>query len=268
MALGQAKTRKFNIGTAELRVGPLTKAMRLTQADSVGLVDKVSINVTQTKADLEGMFPKQIVDSAIIDQKAEITGTLREYSRANLNILLGNDIESVVPTDVATTTTASAAVAATTLTVTSAAGIAANDILMVWNPGEPENVNILKVDSVAGLDITLDTDTPVVAAIASGANVVAARPVSIGSVSRTNYFSCMIVQKQNSSGRPFVFNFWKVSNAAGMDYATDASAFASTDMKLTCLTPVALDYAMGQPLAHLAGIIPDHPMGMMVSGAD
>lgn len=270
MPLGQAKTRKFNIGTAELRVGPLTSAMRLTQAHSVGLVDKVMVNITQTKVDLEGMFPKVVVDSAITDQKAEITGTLREYSRRNMNIMVGNGLEAAPGADVETTVAAVGTVAAgaTALDVASAAGLSAGDFIIVWNDKKPEEVSVVQIDSILVNALTLNANTPTVVDHFDGSHVIAARPVTIGNVTQTNYFAAMILQKQNSNGRPLIFNFWKVTNSAGMDYSSDASNFASTDMKLTCLTPVAVDYAAGQPLEHLADIIPDHPMGMITGGAD
>lgn len=271
MPLGQAQTRKFNIGTAELRVGPLTSAMRLTQAHSIGLVDKVMVSVTQDKVDLEGMFPKVVVDSAITSQKAEITATAREYSRRNMNLMLGNGLEPSTPADGATTLAVAATAADPTIDVVSAAaltGLAADDFLIIYDDAHPENVEIVQVASVTLNEITLNADTPVVMDHPIGAHVFFARPVSVGNVTQTQYFSAMVVQKQNSNGRPLVMNFWKVTNAAGMEYGSDSGNFASTDIKLTCLTPVAIDYAAGSDLEHLANIIPSHPMGMIAGGSD
>lgn len=275
MPLGQAQTRKFNIGTAELRVGPLSSAMRLVQAHSIGLVDKVMVSVTQDKVDLEGMFPKVVVDSAIISQKAEITATAREYSRRNMSLMLGNGIAPVdvngLPdpaADIATTLSVAAVAADTDLTVVAAGALAAGDFIIVYDVDHPENVEVLKIASVLANVITLDADTPVVMAHPSGSKVFAARQVAVGAITQTEYFSAMIVQKQNSNGRPVVMNFWKVTNSAGMEYGSDPSNFASTDIKLTCLTPVAVDYAVGAPLEHLANIIPAHPMGMIAGGSD
>ena len=90
--IGSAQTRKFSIGTAELRVGPLNMAGRLTQAHSVGLIDSSSFSVEQTVVDLKGGFPQVINDSAITEQMSTVTGTLREFSRRNLGILMGQGL--------------------------------------------------------------------------------------------------------------------------------------------------------------------------------
>ena len=73
MALGSPITNKFNIGTAELRVGPMSSANKLLEAHSVGLIDSVSLNVDQEAAQLEGGFPRKLVDTAIIRQSSSIT---------------------------------------------------------------------------------------------------------------------------------------------------------------------------------------------------
>ena len=98
--LGAPVTSKFPIGTAELRVGPLTKAGRLTQANSVGLVDQATVEVTQNSVDLKGGFPQLLIDTAIIDQEATISATLRESSRRNIKIMLGEGLDASAPTDV------------------------------------------------------------------------------------------------------------------------------------------------------------------------
>jgi len=59
--LGSAITPKFDIGTAEMRLGPLTKANLLQQSDSIGLIDDATYTVNQTSVDLLGGFPKTVV---------------------------------------------------------------------------------------------------------------------------------------------------------------------------------------------------------------
>jgi hypothetical protein len=76
------------------------------------------------------------------------------------------------------------------------------------------------------------------------------------------------VQKDLKTGRPIIFNFWKVSSKGGMDYATNASDYASTELSLEALEPTAADYAGGGPLNHIASIIPNSPMYEMVNSAD
>lgn len=94
MPLGSAKTRQFNLGTSELRVAPLTSAGRLLPAHSVGLVDSTTVNVAQEAARLEGGFPRKLIDTAVISQTASVTAQLREVSRRNLQVLLGQGVSA------------------------------------------------------------------------------------------------------------------------------------------------------------------------------
>lgn len=274
MALGQAKTTKFSIGTAELRIGPLNMANKLTQAHSVGLVDSVTVSVSQETVDLEGGFPKKVIQTAVVSQKAELKATLREYSRRNIRVLLGDGVAGAEPTDISGTIAATAIVGATSVSVTDgqATGIVANDIIVIYGATAPENVTVAKVASIntAGSPdvITLDSDTPLLHALAIGDKFFIARQVAIGNITQTNYFSVQVVQRENSSGRPTIFNFWKAAIASGMEYGTNASDFASTELSLKILEPATCEYDVGGELLHLADIIPTHPVGMFIGGAD
>ena len=75
--LGSPQTTKFSIGTAELRVGVLEKALKLVQGNSVGLIDNATVEVTQESVDLNGGFPKVLVDTAVVSQEATITAGLK-----------------------------------------------------------------------------------------------------------------------------------------------------------------------------------------------
>lgn len=265
MSLGAPVTNKFMIGTAELRVGPMTSAMKLLQANSVGLVDSCSVTIGQESVDLEGGFPKQLMDSAIVRQTAEVSTVLREYSRRNLKMAIGDGVTTAVA-DVATTVGTAASAAATSLIVASGTGISASDLVVAYPVGTPETVQIVRVASIATNTLTLDSATPLLFDLAVGAVVFVAKQVAIGAVSQTNYMSASIVQKENSSGRPLVWNFWKASISGNLEYATNASDFASTTMTLKCLQPAAAEYGVGANLAHLANVIPTHPTGFLAIG--
>ena len=265
MSLGSPVSNKFQIGTAELRLGPLTSAMKLLQTHSVGLVDSVSVTIGQESVDLEGGFPKQLMDSAIVRQTAEVSAVLREYSRRNLKVAVGDGITTAV-TDVATTVSTNASSSATSLIVTSATSMSAADLLVAYKPGAPENVQILRIQSIATNTLTLDSDTPLLFDLAVGDPVFIAKQVAIGAVSQTNYMAAMVVQKENSTGRPITWNFWKASISGNLEYATNADDFASTTMTLKCLQPAASEYGVGANLAHLSDIIPSHPIGFLALG--
>jgi hypothetical protein len=265
MALGSPVTNKFQIGTAELRLGAMTSAMKLLQANSVGLVDSVSVTIGQESVDLEGGFPKQLMDSAIVRQTAEVSAVLREYSRRNLKVALGDGVTSAV-TDVSSTVGTSASAAATSLIVASGTGMSANDLIVAYKPGAPETVQILRIASISTNTLTLDSSTPLLFDLAVSDPVFIAKQVAIGAVAQTNYMSAAVIQKENSTGRPMVWNFWKASISGNLEYATNADDFASTTMTLKCLQPAAAEYGVGANLAHLANVIPAHPTGFFAIG--
>lgn len=267
MALGSPITNKFQIGTAELRVGPMTSAMKLLQSHSVGLVDSVTVTIGQESVDLEGGFPKQLMDSAIVRQTAEVSAVLREYSRRNLKVAIGDGVATAVA-DVATAMGGSAAAAATSVTVTTGTGssLTAGDLLVSYKLNAPENVQILRVQGISTDTVTLDSDTPLLFDVVNGDPIYVAKQVAIGAVAKTNYMAAMVVQKENSTGRPMVWSFWKASISGNLEYATNASDFASTTTTLKCLQPSAAEYGVGQPLAHLTDIIPTHPIGFLALG--
>lgn len=267
MALGSPITNKFQIGTAELRVGPMTSAMKLLQSHSVGLVDSVTVTIGQESVDLEGGFPKQLMDSAIVRQTAEVSAVLREYSRRNLKVAIGDGVANAV-TDVSTAMAGSAAAAATSVSVTAGTGasLTAGDLLVSYKLNAPENVQILRVSGIATDTVTLDSDTPLLFDVVNGDPIYVAKQVAIGAVAKTNYMAAMVVQKENSTGRPMVWSFWKASISGNLEYGTNASDFASTTTTLKCLQPSAAEYGVGQPLAHLTDIIPSHPIGFLALG--
>lgn len=267
MALGSPVTNKFQIGTAEFRVGALTSAMKLTQAHSIGLVDSVSMSIAQESVDLEGSFPKQLMDTAIVRQTVEISVVLREYSRRNLKIAIGDGVATAV-TDISTTAASPATAGTTSLSVQTGLGASftAGDLVVTYKTGAPENVQIMRVQSISTDTLTLDTDTPLIFDVASSDPVFIAKQVALGAVSQTNYMSAMVIQKENSTGRPIVWNFWKAAISGNLDYATNADDFASTTTTFKCLQPAAAEYGVGKPLAHLADIIPSHPIGFFAMG--
>lgn len=269
--LGSPQTTKFSIGTAELRIGPLTQAMALTQAESVGLIDNATVEVTQESVDLTGGFPKVLVDTAVVSQEATITATLREYSRRNIQVMLGEGVVAVAsePADVATTIDAPVAQDDTAVSVTSETGFVTGDICVIYQNASPASVTVARVQSVAAGTITLDTDTPTLFAYSSGDHVYKANQVAIGAILETNYFACDMLQLERSTGRPVGFSFWKASIGAGMTFQTNAEDFASTELNLKLLQPAAEDYAtMTDPLYHLRDIIPTHPTGIYFGGGD
>lgn len=269
MPLGSPITNKFSIGTAELRIGALTDANKLLPSHSVGLIDSASLSVDQEAAELEGGFPRKLVDTAIIRQSASITAVLREYSRKNLFTLLGEGVTATT-TDFATTVDAQATAGATSITVATGKGASftAGDLVTLYNVGSPENVSVCRVLSIATDTLTLDSGTPTLFQYEVGDPIFIAYEVPVGAVSQTNYFSVSLVQKENSTGRPVVWTFWKGAIASGLSVETNAEDFASTELQINLLEPAASEYGAGGDLLHLANIIPSNPIGLYAGGGD
>lgn len=270
--LGSAQTQKFSIGTAEVRVGPMSAAGRLTQANSIGLVDSATVEVTQTSVDLKGGFPQQIVDTAVTEQTSTMSATLREYSRRNLKIMLGEGLDAgAAPVDVSSLVVTDVAVDGTAVDVTAADGsnFTAGDVVVMYPEGRPEDVCVDVIASIATDTLTLENGVAVaLTGTTETVHIYIANQVAVGGVTQTNYFAVSLVQSENSSGRPVGFNFWKAALGGSMTFATNATDFASNDLSLKILQPANSEYGAGGDLLHLATVIPSNPTGMYMGGAD
>lgn len=274
--LGSAQTSKFSIGTAELRIGPLASAGQLTQAHSVGLIDNATVEISQNSVDLLGGFPQKIVDTAITSQEASLTATLREYSRRNIDLMLGNPVANYLveaATDVVTLDAGQTAGTTVNLPTGQGTNWTAGDTFVLFSVTDPGLVNFCRVESVSVDALTLDAGTPTTFSAAIGDILYRAQENAVGAISEANYFSVMLVSTQRGvlnsvGGRPAVFNFWKAAISAGMTLGSNAEDFASTEFALKILEPSAGDYGAGGSLNHLANIIPTNPYGLYAGGAD
>jgi hypothetical protein len=271
--LGAPRTTKFQIGTAELRVGPLSLANKLTQAHSVGLIDSVTIEIAQDSVDLEGGFPRAPVDTAIVRRNGSITATMREYSRRNIRIMMGEGVDTVEPSDVASLVVSNVAADATSVSVSGGTGadFTAGDVVVIYPEGDPASISVCRVESISTDTLTLDADTPTLHAYdgtSATIKIYVAQQVGIGAVQTTAYFAAQVVQVERKTGRPVGFNVWKSTIATGMSMGTNAEDFASTDLQIKMLDPAAAEYASGGVLEHIGVFVPSHPQGMMFYGAD
>lgn len=268
---GAPKTKKFKIGTSEVRLGPMSRANKLTPADSIGLLDTVTVEITQESVDLEGGFPKTLVDTAITKQTGQVTAAMREYSRRNINIMLGNGVGAVEPVDFSTTIASPVLKDATSFPVFAGDGanLEEGDILVVYPEAMPDRVSCVRVAAVATDVVTLDPGTPLLFDYAGGTKVFVSHAVPIGGVSTTAYMSCEVFQQERATGRPVGFKFWKVAISSGMNMQQGTEDFASSDLTLKILLPASAEFDLvDSPLYHLRNIIPEHPQGMYLGGAD
>ena len=235
MSLGQARTKQFNLGTAELRIMPLSSSGKGMDIHSVGLVDTTNVNVAQDAVRLEGGFPRKLVDIAIASQNATVTGAMREISRRNMKVLLGQGVAASEQADVATTMSGTATTAgATSFDVTSATGITAGKTLVVFPKGKPELMSVVVVDSVATNTVTLNAKTPLLYAYdpAAGGGVIVfdAQPIPIGAVDSVQYFGAQVIQRNYANGRPRVVDLWKCAISGGMDFETSNQDYGTQNL--------------------------------------
>ena len=292
-------TRKYQIGTAEVRVGPLGEANKLTQKHSIGLLDSVSVNINHESVNLEGGFPRRIMDSAVTSQTVEISATLREYSQRNLKIMVGEGAESEDQNGepFLTLTTENAKEGTTELKVLDINGFSVGDIIVAVPKGKPEALSVCKIQEIKGEiptsspvvgrkggsrakamkkeprlvpnagSLILSSNTPLLFDYpAAATEVYVSQAIPLGAATESKYMSLQVIQREHSTGRPIVFNCWKAQISSGMEYQSNAEDFASNEISLSILEPNVEDFAVGAPLEHLASIIPHHPTGMMITG--
>jgi hypothetical protein len=271
--LGAPQTTKFQIGTAEVRIGSMASAMRLTQAHSVGLIDNVTVEIAQDSVDLEGGFPRSPVDTAIVRRNGTVTATLREYSRKNIKLMMGEGVAGAEPSDEKTLIVTNLAAAGASFDVSGGDGtmFVTGDLWVIYPDGRPEEITVVRILSVATDTVTLDADTPALHTYdgtSETINIYKAQEVGIGAIQTTNYFACQVLQVERKTGRPVGFEIWKATIASGMTLGSNAEDFASNELQIKLLDPAASEYDTGGDLEHLDDIIPTHPQGLMFYGAD
>jgi hypothetical protein len=284
--LGTARTKNFQIGSAELRFGALSSAGRLKQSDSAGLIQSASVNFAQNSVDLKAGLPQQLVDSVITETTVTVTAQAYEFTRRNMRLMVnegtvtGETEWSYISTAVADATdilSSQATTGAKTLKITatgiSATNLAVNDLVGVYAASSPEKFSVIKLTaiSVTGSVATLTFDagaTPMVYDLGSSDKVVAYKinPVSLGKSAETKYFTVDILGKNHASNQVQGFRFWKAAIQGGLDYSFSNDNFAVTPLTFKILLPTAEEVGVGGALNGIAGLYADHPLGMFWSG--
>lgn len=289
MPLGNQVTRKAAIGSFELRIGPLNKAGLLTADHSVGIVDSVKLDIQMDSVELLAGFPQLPVDTAITKFATGFTGTLRESSRRNLNVLLGNGLfdYDTTASDISgsVNTTSAIAVGATSINMSLSftATLAVGDTVVIYDTANPSNVSISTVAAFTpiagsvGAIVGLAATQPVVGVASSASAFAAGSTVKLykspiiagGAISGTpNYMSAQLVSLDRATARPIGFNFWKTAISSGPNIGLATTEFSSFDLQLKAMRPSALDYATGGVMAHLASVIPNNPVFLAFQVSD
>jgi len=281
MALGTPITNKFQIGNAELRIGPMNLANKLTQANSVGLLQSATVNFQQESVDLEAGLPKTLIDTVITKTNVTIDAQAYEFSRKNMRVMMNNGTEVAGSvSEYAGEVAVSSLIIGTTTTETLdttllLADVVVGDMVVVYDPASPQNVSLIKITAKAArtapaatmATITFDaTATPLLFSAPAGTLIYKANQLGLGASTATNYFTADVIGLEHSTGRPTGWKFWKVAVSGGLEYAYNSDNFAVTPLKFKVLMPTAADYTGTGLLTHVAGLIPSHPFGLMYAG--
>lgn len=269
--LGDARTSKFQISPAEVRISSLSNANKLTSTHSIGLLNSATVAFNVESVDLEGGLPRVLYDTAITAQPGTVSVEMREYSRRNIELLLGYTPSAVV-TELATTLTADATLGAVALTVADETGFAQGDLIGIYpsTPQDVADISYCLVTSTAANTLNLSSDTPTLFAYdgtTNKANIFRVSPVAVGNVTSTNYFS-MQVMGLNRVGQPIGFQFWKCALSSGLEMAYSSEDFGTTPGEFKILQPAAAEYGTGGDLEHVAALIANYPLGMYMGGGD
>jgi hypothetical protein len=277
MALGTpVSTNRFQIGNAEVRIGPQSLANKLNQAHSVGLLESCTVKFEQQAVELKAGIPKTLIDQKITETVITVEARAYEYSRKNILVMTNGGVSTTEPAERRGVIMAAAVTSASTFqTDIPSANLAVGDLLVVYSPSSPEKVSVVQVSNVAvggsgntaGSTITIvPGKTPLLFDIAVNDIVYRANQIGLGASTATNYFSLDVLGTENASGKPIGFKFWKAAVSGGLDYSFSNDNYAVTPLTFKVLQPAAAEWASGAAMEHLSNIIPTHPLGMQFQG--
>lgn len=272
--IGDSQTSKFFISMAEVRLGPMAKAMRLLPEHSIGLLNSATVSFAAESVDLEAGLPRKIYDTQIVSQLGTVAMEMREYSRRNMQFLLSYAPDAYTAQVATTVATAPVAANATSVEVTSSAGLSVGDIILLYpaNAVNQGNVSYAKITNIASNVLTIVTNTEtgetgLPFGYGIGDNVVAAQPIPIGANATTQYFTCQVLGTDRQ-GMPIGFTLWKCALSSGLEVGFNADDFNTNPGELKILTPSAADIGSGGALEGVADLVTSYPQGMATFGGD
>lgn len=273
VALGTLRTNILGTGTGEVRIGALSSAGKLTQANSVGAVQSVSFEESTTNIEAKAGSPAQLVAIAVGEKSYSFKAETLERSSANINAAVGNGFIAGIVGG-ATTLTSDELAGATVITLADAASVTPGSMLTIYPEGKPEQVSTCLVLSKATNEVTLDPSTPLLydapaaTDTATVYNVFVSSTISGGSVTgKVSTFSLSWI-KQSVSGKPIVYHFWKVAAKGNFSDSGSSSEFTKVPLEFQVLTPSAADIAVGGSLYHARNMIAKHPVYVIVQETD
>jgi hypothetical protein len=268
--IGDARTSQFFISAPEVRLGPMTSAMALKPEHSIGLLNSATVSFNVESVDLLGGVPRRIYDTQIISQLGTVSMDMREYSRRNMQFLLGYTPEAYSARVETTLAAAITAASDNDCTVASATGLSVDDLICVYPAStvDQANVTYTTIGAIAGAVLTCGPRAlPFLFDYDIGDKVVSAQPVAIGAASNTQYFTAQVVGVDRR-GNPIGFVFWKCALSSGLEVGFNADDFNTNSGEIKILSPSAADIATGGDLYDVRAEVARFPQGMAVFGGD
>ena len=267
--IGDARTDRFFISPAEVRIGALSKAFRLLPDDSIGLLNSATVTFNIESVDLEAGLPRRLYDTQIVSQLGSVAMEMREYSRRNMQMLLGYAPDDYVAKTEATLS--APAVQDTDNSITLQAGegskFAQGNIIAICSADLTKQAQVTYAEVTSVTVDTLSLSQTVMFNYATNDKVFNAEPIPIGANTTTQYFTAQVLGTARDNN-PVGFIFWKCALSSGLEVGFQGDDFNTNSGELKILAPSAADLAVGGPLNHVAAQIANHPNGMALYGGD
>lgn len=269
--IGDSATSNFFISMAEVRIGPLTEALALTSEHSIGLLDSATVSFAAESVDLKAGLPKRIYDTQITDQSGTVSMDMREYSKRNMQILLGHS-----PTPYTSRVEASllsdALMTGNTIILQSSEGaqFAEEDLVLICPKATVSQADLTyaEVTNVSQDTLTLGPrTTPLLFDYVAGDKVILQEPIPIGANTTTQYFTAQVLGV-NRAGIPIGFILWKCALSSGLEVSMNADDFNTNTGELKILTPSAADISVGGDLYEVRDMVAKYPQGMTTFPGD
>lgn len=250
---GAAQSDGFILEEATLCLGEVGNALDLTiEENSVGLFKNAQIQNTKSFTDLSQGVTNGVVASVETENMTKVTGEGYEFTPKQFMFAMGQEGYNYVhTTPVVTQTTAAALTGATTLSVTSATGLAADDWIIVRPLKGVDNGLAYRIVSIATNTLTLDR--PLVEAIPTQAMVYKSTIIrSHGSqddtCSKGRYFSAKLISARQNC-EPIIVIMQKVRITSGLQLNFGRADWANMPYELTAMDMVRTDNGYNEWLA-------------------
>lgn len=240
---GLANTNRFMLGAATLLLGPQADLFNLTRAEhSVGMIKNFALTAEPSFTDLTQGVRNTVVFSVMTGHAVRGSAELYEFTARNLAYTAQmNGAAFVADTNIETATTAvvdGTTTPATTVTVASATGLAADDWILIQNPASPDDAVPRKIVSIA-------TDTLTIAPaierqIPSGATVRRMNFIEVGGKEETPFYSAL-VHGVLADGSEITVALPKVRVTNGLNLAFQTNDYGNMPIELGVYDLVATD---------------------------